>query len=139
MICFYVRVRIWFAMKDLAHKILLALTLITIIGEIASIILWIANPTLPPGQARFTLVVDYTIAVANAAVFSILNIAAFTLIFKRNKWGPLFLIAISIANRVISSTFFIGGAHLIFIGWAVLLIIFALLRLQKTPKENLTS
>jgi hypothetical protein len=123
-------------MRDTAHKILLTLTALTIVGEVASIILWIVNPTLPPGQARFTLVVDYTVAVANAAVFSVLNIIAFVLIFRRNKWGPLFLIAISVANRVVSSTFFIGGAHLIFISWAALLIIFALLDYRKLRKQK---
>jgi len=56
-------------MQDLKHKILLVLTAITIIGEVGSIILWIVNPTIPLGQARITLAVDYTIAVATAAVF----------------------------------------------------------------------
>jgi hypothetical protein len=113
-------------MQNLKHKILLVLTALTIIGETASIILWITNrPISSEPYARFSLAVDYTIAVANAAVFIVLNLLAFVLIFRRNKTGPLFLIAISILNRVISYLIFIGGAHGIFITWTALLVIFA--------------
>jgi hypothetical protein len=97
-------------MQNLKHKILLVLTALTIIGETASIILWITNrPISSEPYARFSLAVDYTIAVANAAVFIVLNLLAFVLIFRRNKTGPLFLIAISILNRVISHLIFKGG------------------------------
>jgi hypothetical protein len=123
-------------MQDLKHKILLALTALTIIAEIASIILWTANPTIPLGQARITLAVDYTIAVANAAVFAVLNLVAFMWIKRRNKNGPLFLITISIINRIISHPIFIGGAHLVFITWTLLLIIFAYLDYRKLSKQK---
>jgi hypothetical protein len=84
-------------MQDLTHKILLVLTALTIIGEVASIILWTVNPIIPSGQEiRFTLAVDYEIAVANAAVFAVLNLVAFMWIKRRNINGHLFLIAISI-------------------------------------------
>ena len=113
-------------MQNLKHKILLVLTALTITGEIASIILWITNqPIGGEPYARFSLAVDYTVAVANAAVFIVLNLVAFVLIFRRNKTGPFFLIAISILNRAISYPIFIGGAHGIFITWTALLIIFA--------------
>jgi hypothetical protein len=125
-------------MRDLKHKILLLLTALTIIAEVASIILWTANPTIPLGQARITLAVDYTIAVANAAVFAVLNFAALIWIIRRNKIGPLFLIAISIINRVISHPIFIGGAHLVFITWTVLLVIFAYLDYRKLSKQKVS-
>jgi hypothetical protein len=113
-------------MQKLRHKILLVLAALTIIGEVASIILWIANrPVAGFSTSRFSLAVDYKIAVANAAVFIVLNLVGFVLIFRRDKTGPLFLIAISILNRVISYSIFIGGAHGIFITWTALLVIFA--------------
>jgi len=113
-------------MQNFKHKILLVLTGLTIIGEIASIILWITNrPIGGEPYARFSLAVDYTIAVANAAVFIALNLVAFVLIFRRKKTGPLLLIATSILNRVISYPIFIGGAHGVFITWTALLVIFA--------------
>jgi len=123
-------------MQDLKHKILLVLTAITIIGEVGSIILWIVNPTIPLGQARITLAVDYTIAVATAAVFAVLNLAAFVWILRRNKMGSIFLVVISIINRVISHPIFIGGAHLVFITWTVLLIIFAYLDYRKLSEQQ---
>jgi hypothetical protein len=56
-------------MQDLKHKILLILLSLTIIGEVASIILWTVNPSSPSGEmARFSLATDYKIAVLNAIV-----------------------------------------------------------------------
>jgi hypothetical protein len=113
-------------MQDFKHKILLFLTALTIIGEVASIILWTTNrPFGGEPYARFSLAVDYRIAIANAAVFAALNIFAFFWIIRRNKLGAPFLIAISILNRVISYPLFIGGAHGIFITWTIILLIFA--------------
>ena len=123
-------------MRDLQHKILLILVGITIIAEVASIIFWTVNPTIPLGKARVTLAVDFRIAVANAVVFVALNLMAFLWIVRRNKTGPLFLIAISIINRVISDPIFIGGAHIVFITWTVLLVIFAYLDYRKISKQE---
>ena len=124
-------------MQDIRHKILLVIVALTIIGEITSIILWITNrPVGGEPYARFSLAVDYTIAVANAAVFAILNSIAFVLIIRRNKIGPLLLIAISIINRASSHPIFIGGVHGIFITWTVLLIIFAYLDYKKLSKQK---
>jgi len=123
-------------MEDLTHKILVVLTALTIIGEIASIALWIVNPPLGANpNARFTLAVDYTIAVTNAALFVVLNLIALVWVIRRNKMGPIFLIGISIINRIVSHPIFIGGAHLIFISWTVLLIIFAYLDHRKLSKQ----
>jgi hypothetical protein len=113
-------------MRDLKRKILLILTAITIIGEIASIILWITNrPIGGEPYARFTLAVDYRIAVADAAVFAALNIVGLIWIIKRNKNGALLLITNAILNRIISYPLFIGGAHGIFITFTTILVIFA--------------
>jgi hypothetical protein len=112
-------------MQELKHKILLFLTAITIIGEIASIILWATNhPVGGEPSARFCLAVDYRIAVVNAAIFAVLNMIAFIWIIRKNKIGAPFLIAISILNRAVSYPLFIGGAHGIFITWTALLVIF---------------
>jgi hypothetical protein len=122
-------------MQDSTNKILLVLVALTIIGEVASIILWTTNPTIPSGQKiRFTLAADYTIAVANAAAFTVLNLLAFYWIVRRNKRGHIFLIVISIINRLISQPIFIGGIHLIFVTWTALLVIFAYLAYRKQTK-----
>ena len=122
-------------MRDLQHKILLFLIAITIIGEVVSIILWIRNgPMGGEPYARFSIAVDFRIAIVNAAVFSVLNLIALIWIIRRNIIGPLFLIAISIINRAISDPIFIGGAHGIFITWTVILVIFAYLDYRKLAK-----
>ena len=123
-------------MRDLQHKILLILVAITIIAEVASIIFWTVNPTIPMGKARVTFTVDFRIANANAATFALLNLAAFVWILRRNKTGHLFLIVVSIINRVISDPIFIGGAHIVFITWTVLLVIFAYLDYRKLSKQK---
>jgi hypothetical protein len=123
-------------MQGIEHKILLVMVAISIIGEVASIIFWTVNPTIPLGQARSVLAVDYRIPVASAAVFAVLNLVAFVWIKRRNTNGPLFLIAISIINRLISYAFFKGGDHILFISWTLLLIIFAYLDFRKLPKQN---
>ncbi len=113
-------------MRDIRLKILIILTAMTIIGEVFSIILWLVNPALGvEPSARFSLAVDYTIAVANAVAFAAINIFALFLIIKRNKTGALILIVASILNRLISYPLFIGGIHGIFITWTTLLVIFA--------------
>ena len=124
-------------MTNVKHKILLILLSLAIIGEVASIILWTVNPSLPSGEmARFTLATDYTIAVVNAVVMVALNLIALFWIRKRNKWGPLFLIAISIGNRIASHPIFIGGTHLIFVTWTTILVIFAYLDYRQIIKNK---
>jgi hypothetical protein len=111
---------------NLKHKILLVLTTLTIVAEVAAVILWITNrPVAGEPYARFSLAVDYRIAVINVAIFIALNILAFIWIARRNRVGAPFLIVISVLNRAISYFLFIGGAHGIFITWTAILVIFA--------------
>jgi len=125
------------SVKDFKHKILLFLIALTIIGEFLSIILWTTNrPVAGEPFARFSLAVDYRIAVANAAVFVVLNLVAFIWTMRRNKMGPLFLIALSIINRLISEPIFIGGIHGIFLTWTAVLVIFSYLDYRKLTKQQ---
>lgn len=113
-------------MREPKHKILLALIAATVIGELGSIFLWVTNrPVAGEPYARFSLAVDYRIAVADAAVFAALNFFALVWIRRKNKVGAPFLIAVSIINRMLSSLLFIGGAHAILITWTALLVIFS--------------
>jgi hypothetical protein len=113
-------------MQDVKHKILLLLTTLTIIGQLASIVLWIINPPLgTEPSARFSLAVDYTIAIADAAIFASINSVALFLIAKRNKNGVLLLIVSLILNRIISYPLFVGGIHGIFLTTTAIVVIFA--------------
>jgi hypothetical protein len=112
--------------RELKHKILLALIAATVIGELGSIFLWVTNrPVAGEPYARFSLAVDYRLAVADAAVFTVLNILAFVWVMRKSRVGAPFLIGVSIINRALSSLLFIGGAHAILITWTALLVIFS--------------
>jgi hypothetical protein len=106
--------------QGVKHKTLLILLSLTIIGEILSIIIWTKSPS-----QRFTLAVNWEIAVLNAAAMIPPNLLALVWIIKRKNWGPILLIVISIGNRLLSQPIFIGGMHLIFVTWTALLVIFA--------------
>lgn len=124
-------------MHNAKHKTLLVLLAFTIIGEVASIILWTLNPSIGSQQSiRFTLNVDYTIAVLNAAIMVVLNLIALFWIRKGNKWGSIFLITISVGNRVASHTIFIGGTHLIFLTWTLILVVLSYFEYQKVIKNT---
>jgi hypothetical protein len=105
--------------KGVKHKLLLILIAMTIIGEVFSILIW----TLQPSQ-RFTIL-NYELGIINAAIMIPLNLLALFGIIKGKKWGPLFLIAISIGNRLWSQPLFDGGIHMIFVTWTALLVIFS--------------
>lgn len=105
--------------EGIKRKILLVLMALTIIGEIASIIIW----TTQPAQ-RFT-VLNFELGIINAAVMIPLNLIALFGIIKGIKWAPLYFIAISIGNRLWSQPLFHGGIHMIFVTWTALLVIFA--------------
>ena len=106
--------------EGVKHKILLLLVALTIIGEIFSVVLWTISP-----EADMTLNVDIQLGIVNAAIMVPLNFVALFGILKGKKWGSLFLIAISIGNRLWSQLLFIGGIHLIFVTWTALLVIFS--------------
>lgn len=105
--------------KGIKHKILLFLVALTTIGEIVSIIIW----TNIPAQ-RFTIL-NYEFGIINAAIMIPLNLIALFGIIKGKKWAPLYFIAISIGNRLLSQPLFHGGIHLIFVTWTAQLVIFA--------------
>ena len=124
-------------MHNAKHKTLLVLLAFTIIGEVTSIILWTLNPSIGSQKSiRFTLNVDYTIAVVNAAIMVVFNLIALFWIRKGNKWGPIFLITISVGNRAASHTIFIGGTHLIFLTWTLILVVLSYFEYQKVIKNT---
>jgi len=129
-------------MQEIPRKILYLLIVLTILGEIFSIIMWTVNPTDPfqGGQdPRFVLIVGYEIAVLNAVIMVPLNLLALYLIVKRIEWGPLYFIAISIGNRIASQFFFDSGMHGIFISWTILIVFFAYYVYHKLNKIEILS
>ena len=114
------------------HLILMVLVTLSIIGGLASIVVWYTQADM-----RMTLVVDYNEAIIAAAIVVVLNIVAFVSIRMKMKWGPLLIIAITIPNRILGFFHFeVSAGQVLFIGWSAILIIFALLDyMQLTKKE----
>ena len=121
-------------MQEVPRKILYILIVLTIIGEALSIVLWTNNPA-----QRSVLIVDWQIAVLNAAIMVPLNLLALFWIIKRKEWGPIFFIAISVGNRIASQFFFDSGMHGIFISWTILLVFFAFYVYHKLNKIEILS
>ena len=113
------------------HLILMALVTLTIIGGLASIIIWYTQPDM-----RMTLVVDYNEAIIVAAIVAVLTIIALIGIRKKMKWGPLLIIVITVSNRIIGFFHFeVAVGQIIFIGWSVILIVFAILDYMQLTKK----
>ena len=105
--------------EGIKHKIFLILIALTIIGEVLSIIMWNILP-----ESRISIL-DVQLGTINAAIMIPLNLLAFYWIIKGKKWAPLYFIAISIGNRLLSQTLFDGGIHMIFVTLTSVLVIFA--------------
>ena len=128
-------------MQEIPRKILYILIVLTVLGEVFSIILWTTNPANPSGEfdQRSVLIVDWEIAVLNAAIMVPLNLLALFWIIKRKEWGPIFFIAISVGNRIASQFFFDSGMHGIFISWTIILVFFAFYVYHKLNKIEILS
>ena len=113
------------------HKILMLLVTLSIIGGLASIIIWYTQPDM-----RMTLVVDYNEAIIAAAVIAVLNILALVSLKMKMQIGPLVVIAITIPNRILGYFHFeLAAGQVVFIAWSAILIIFALLDFMQSHKE----
>ncbi len=121
-------------MQEIPRKILYILIVLTIIGEALSISIWTNNPA-----QRSVLVVDWQIAVLNAAIMVPLSLLALFWIIKRKEWGPIFFIAISVGNRIASQFFFNSGMHGLFISWTMLLVFFAYYTYRQLNKIEILS
>lgn len=128
-------------MQEIPRKILYILIVLTILGEVFSIIMWTNNPSGSQDgfNQRSVLIVDWEIAVLNAAIMVPLNLLALFWIIKRKEWGPIFFIAISVGNRIASQFFFDSGMHGIFISWTILLVFFAYYVYHKMNKFEILS
>jgi hypothetical protein len=53
------------------------------------------------------------------------------------KWGPILVIAITIPNRILGFFHFeVSAGQVIFIGWSVILVIFALLDYKQLTNKQ---
>ena len=129
-------------MQEIPRKILYILIVLTILGEVFSIYTFADNISINHESGfgpRDALVVDWEIAVLNAAIMVPLNLLALFLILKRKEWGPLYFIAISVGNRMWSQFIYDSGMHGLFISWTILLVFFAFYVYHKLNKIEILS
>jgi hypothetical protein len=112
---------------------------VNIIGDIGNIIVWYADPStralsLNNGYIAGMVGAERAL-VAGAitlAVVAIVYLTALFGLFKKLKWAPLLVIAISIANRAIAAFLYLfSGAFFIWAIWTVVLVVVAALDYRK--------
>ena len=112
-------------MQEIPRKILYILIILTVLGEIFSIVQFSSGDSINPDVEFEPLKVGDELAILNAAIMVPLNLLALFLIIKRVGWAPLFFIAISVGNRMWSQFIYGSGMHGLFISWTILLVFFA--------------
>jgi hypothetical protein len=117
---------------------LILLVGINIIGDIGNIALWNAEPS-----SQDSLMGGYIASLAGAenalmagtiilAVVAIIYIASIPGLLKKQKWGPLLVIAISIANRALAVFLYQFNEFFFFwFAWTIILLIVAFLDFRK--------
>jgi uncharacterized membrane protein len=134
--------------KNRINTVLIFFILLNAIGDIGNVIFWHANPSsqgsivggvmgdvpLKGGYINSVLGASATLAFGSVTliiVAAIYLIAMFGL-FKKQNWGPLLVIAISIVNRVIAAFLYeLSMAFTFWAVWTVILVAVAFLDYRK--------
>jgi hypothetical protein len=128
---------------DLITIILLILIILNIVGNILNVVIWLMGPTwgdptmrdsLNGGLiARFAgndgaLVISSAIILSYATTYAV---AAFGL-FRKSKWAPLLIIAVSIVDRGLALVIFdLNLGFVIWSAWKIVIIALAFYLLRK--------
>jgi hypothetical protein len=140
--------------KNRINTLLVLFVLINIIGDIGNVAFWHANPSsqgsIVPGtmggtatnggylygltkDAGMTLAIGSTILTIIAVVYAV---ALFGLL-RKQKWGALVVIGISIVNRVFAVFLYEVSVAFAFWGvWTVILVVVAYLDWRKLPANK---
>ncbi|MFB3889872.1 MAG: hypothetical protein ACE14S_10310 [Candidatus Bathyarchaeia archaeon] len=140
--------------KNRANTVLIIFVLLNIIGDIGNVVVWHANPSsrgsIVPGEmsgvatkggfiyaalndAGATLAVGSALLLIVAVVYAV---AAYGLL-RRQKWGALVVIAISVVNRVIAVFLFeLNPAFAFWAVWTVVLVTLAALDYRKLTRQT---
>lgn len=117
---------------------LILLVGINIIGDIGNIALWNADPSLQEsligGYIASLVGAENALTAGTAilAIVAIIYIASILGLLKKQKWGPLLVIAISIANRVIAVFLYqFNEFFFVWFAWTIILLVVAFLDFRK--------
>jgi hypothetical protein len=129
--------------KNWFNILLILLVAINIIGDVGNIALWNSEPS-----SKESLMGGYIDSLAGAenaltagtiilAVVSIIYIASLLGLLKKQKWGPLLVIAISIANRAIAVFLYsFNEFFFLWFAWTIILLIVAFLDFRKLSANS---
>jgi len=127
--------------KNRINIVLIFCVLVNILGEIANIALWYSSPAgmYGPTGAQGSLRGGYIASVTGGdnaliagsvilAVVAFIYIVAMLGLLKRQKWGPLLVIAISVVNRAIALFLYeYSAAFYVWFVWTIILVVVAFL------------
>jgi hypothetical protein len=128
------------------HRLLLFFVVVNIIGELGTIAFWYGSPSsqvslLPSilGTSINNNSVTLAIGSALTALVAIVYIFSLLGLTKKQKWGPLMVIVISIVNRVLALVIYeISVAFIFWLVWTFILLGFAYLDFRQVTEHPAT-
>jgi hypothetical protein len=128
------------------HRLLVFFVVVNIIGELGTIAFWYGSPSsqvslLPSilGTSINNNTVTLAIGSALTALVAIVYIFSLLGLTKKQKWGPLMVIAISIVNRALAVVIYeISIAFVFWLVWTVILLVFAYLDFRQVTEHSST-
>ncbi len=121
--------------KNRINTVLIIVLLTNIIGDLGNVVLWRAIPasralSLNTGFIGNAVGADNALVAGSVIliIVSVVYIAAFIGLFKKQHWGPLLVIANSIANRGFAVILYKINLYFTLWGvWTIVLVVVALL------------
>ena len=124
--------------KNWVNLILIPLVAINIIGDVGNIVLWNSLPStqesLMGGHIASLAGAENALAAGTIilAVVSVTYVVALFGLLKKQKWGPLLVIAISIVNRAIAVFLYLFNQFFfLWFAWTIILLVVAFLDFRK--------
>jgi hypothetical protein len=129
------------------HRLLMFFVVVNIIGELGTVAFWYGSPSsrvslLPSILGTSINNESVTLAVGSAltALVAVVYIVSLLGLTKKQKWGSLMVIAISIVNRVLALVIYeISVAFVFWLIWTVILLVFAYLDFRQVTEHPSTS
>jgi hypothetical protein len=125
------------------HRLLVFFVVVNIIGELGTIAFWYGSPSsrisLLPSILGTSISNDsVTLAVGSSltAVVAVIYIVSLLGLMKKQKWGSLMVIAISIVNRTLALVIYqISPAFVFWLVWTIILLVFAYLDFRQITEH----
>jgi hypothetical protein len=128
------------------HRLLMFFVVVNIIGELGTVAFWYGSPSsrvslLPSILGTSINNESVTLAVGSAltALVAVVYVVALLGLSKKQKWGSLMVIAVSIVNRVLALVIYeISIAFVFWFVWTVILLVFAYLDFRQVTEHPST-